>query len=129
MTVFILSLGLTGDSKAGFVDIILNVLKKEKDQSGSKAFYFLLFFYFFIFLFEHRRHVRPHGNKMIKTLKVLSEIQARSIFSFRTFPVVNPQVFPVYRTSYHTTKPAIWKERKKEIRVFSAPILKSLSAD
>lgn len=50
---------------------------------------------------------------MIKTLKVLSEIQARSIFSFRTFPVVNPQVFPVYRTSYHTTKPAIWKERKK----------------
>lgn len=51
MTVFILSLGLTGDSKAGFVDIILNVLKKEKDQSGSKAFYFLLFLKFFLFFY------------------------------------------------------------------------------
>lgn len=48
MTVFVLSLGLTGDSKAGFVDIILNVLKKKKkkDQSGPKRFVFSLFFFF-----------------------------------------------------------------------------------
>lgn len=53
-----------------------------------------------------------NGNKMILTLKVLSEMQARSIWqafhvSFTTFPVINPQVFQVYRRNDHTTKPAI----------------------
>lgn len=47
MTVFVLSLGLTGDSKAGFVDIILNVLKKKRISPGPKRFVFSLFFFVF----------------------------------------------------------------------------------
>lgn len=102
MTVFVLSLGLTGDSKAGFVDIILNVLKKKKkDQSGSEVFCFLPFFFFF------ESTAVTHGNKMIKTLQGAIGNTGPLDFLLRNVPVVNPQVFQVYRTSYHTTKPAI----------------------
>lgn len=60
-----------------------------------------------------------NGNKMILKLKVLSEMQARSIWqtfdvSFITFPVINPQVFQVYRRNDHTTKPAMFKKTKKK---------------
>lgn len=56
---------------------------------------------------------------MILTLKVLSEIQARSIWqtfnvSFFMFPVINPQVFQVYRRNDHTTKPAILKKERNQ---------------
>lgn len=102
MTVFVLSLGLTGDSKAGFVDIILNVLKKRKRISpGPKHFVFSLFFFFF------ESTAVTHGNKMIKSLQGAIGNTGPLDFLLRNVPVVNPQVFQVYRTSYHTTKPAI----------------------
>lgn len=80
MTVFVLSLGLTGDSKAGFVYIILNVLKKRKRISpGPKHFVFSLFFFFL------KAPQSLTETRWSKVFKVLSEIQARSIFSSVTF--------------------------------------------
>lgn len=102
MAVFVLSLGPTGDSKAGFVDIILNVLKKRKRISpGPKRFVFSLSLFFF------ESTAVTHGNKMIKTLQGAIGNTGPLDFLLRNVPVVNPQVFQVYRSSYHTTKPAI----------------------
>lgn len=95
-----------GDSKAGFVDIILNVQKGSVRVQNSFFFCFLSTAVTFI----------CNGNRMILTQGAIRSeaplIWQTFTVSFITFPVINPQVFQVYRRNYHTTKPAIWKRNK-----------------
>lgn len=83
---------------------------KKSISSGPKLLCFWSFFKSTAVTFIR------HGNKMILTRKVLSDMQAHSIWQtwrLPMFPVINPQVFQVYRRNHHTTKPAIWKKKTR----------------